>query len=332
MVRAGGDRDRLRFQGMVRPFGFDDEEWPIGGMLVLENMGPSLLRQAERRLALNWLLGQLLLLGVGGAFALILIQWHRLRIQRRRERDFVASITHELRTPLTVLQTAADNIREKIVPPPKLPRYGELMAVQIRRLSEMIEGLLLFSRLEGRAEPSVKPGWVSPGEVKTRLEERIPPEENKDPQGPKVSFDLGGLPEKFPADREGLDLILGNLLTNALIHAYPQGGTVRILGRLVPPDRLVFTVEDDGEGIPPREQKRLFSPFFRGERSRRKELRGSGLGLYLSARKARLMGGRLNLESPYERADGRRRGGCRFTLSLTCRHSEETREKTDTAH
>lgn len=211
----------------------------------------------------------------------------------------------------------------------KLPRYGALMAVQIRRLSETIEGLLLFSRLEGQTEPSAKPGWVSPGEVKARLEERIPPEENDGPRSPKVSFDLGGLPERFPADREGLDLILGNLLTNALIHAYPRGGTVRILGRSALPDRLVFTVEDDGAGVPLREQKRLFSPFFRGERSRREQLRGFGLGLYLSARKARLMEGSLTLESPYKRADGRHRGGCCFTLSLSCQNSEKDHEETD---
>ena len=310
----------------------EGEDWPIGGLLVLEGKGPSLLRQSERRVVLNWLLGQLLLLGVGGTFVLILLQGHRLKIQRHREREFVASITHELRTPLTVLQTAADNIRGEIVPAPKLPRYGELMAVQIGRLSKMIEGLLLFSRLEGRTEESAESQWISGEEIEVRLEERIPPEEDGGPRSSRVSFDFGGLPKRFQADPDGLDLILGNLLVNALVHAHNPGFAIRILGRSAPPNRLIFTVEDDGPGVPSKEQKKIFSPFYRGERSRREQFRGSGLGLYLAAQKARIMGGSLNLESPYERVGQRRRRGCRFTLSLTHQKLEEGHEETDTPH
>lgn len=322
MLSDEKDDKRFPFQGVVRPFALNEGERQSGGALVIESLGVSLLRQAERRVALNWLLSQFLLVGVGGAFTLMLFQGHRLKTQRRREREFVAAITHELRTPLSVLQSAADNIKEGIVPARRLPRYGELMTTQVHRLSEMIEGLLLFSRLEGKAEQPGIIERITPDELETRLRERIPPEEGGASRG-RVSFDFGALPERFPADREGLDLILGNLLTNALIHAYPEEGPIRILGRCTLPNKLHFTVEDDGRGVPPREQRKLFSPFFRGEKSREEQIKGSGLGLHLSARKARLMGGRLTLESPYERLDGRRREGCRFTLSLPYQPQED---------
>ncbi len=69
-------------------------------------------------------------------------------------------------------------------------------------------------------------------------------------------------------------------------------------------------------GIEKNEKKHIFEPFFRGGKSFKNQIKGSGLGLYLSLRKARLLGGYLKVKSPYERADGRIRKGSRFTLKV----------------
>jgi signal transduction histidine kinase len=75
-------------------------------------------------------------------------------------------------------------------------------------------------------------------------------------------------------------------------------------------------VEDDGRGIAPSESRRIFEPFYRDRVSRENHEKGSGLGLFLAAGKARIAGGTIRLESPYHRIDGTKRPGCRFSAEL----------------
>jgi signal transduction histidine kinase len=310
------ERGTPPFIGAFKPQFFGDEPPPGGIYLSLVPRNRSLLQEADRRLALNWVFSVLLLAGIGAAFFLVLLQGQRLRQQRLKEREFVASVTHELRTPLTVIRSAAQNLREGIVPESRRQKYGQLIEEQSQRLTRMVEGILLFSGLEGKKETPPPPASVDREALRQYLEDRIPPDPENGGPSREVLFDWGGLPRSFTADGEGLELILGNLLTNALVHTGSPDGPVKIKGRTRLPAELVFTVEDGGPGLPPREQKRLFTPFFRGGRSRENQIPGSGLGLYLSHRRAVLAGGSLTLESPRPGEDGKPRRGCRFTLIL----------------
>jgi len=310
------DRGSPPFIGAFKSQFFGDNQPPGGLYLTLTARGRSLLQEADRRLALNWFFSVLLLAGIGAAFFLVLLQGKRLRHQRIREREFVASVTHELRTPLTVIGSAAQNLREGIVPESRRRQYGQLIEEQSRRLSRMVEGILLFSGLEGKEQEPPLPVPVKREDLLGYLRDRIPPDRKNGQPSREVIFDGGSLPSAFRTDGEGLELILGNLLTNALVHTGREDGPVRFRGHLRLPGELVFSVEDGGPGIPPREQKKLFTPFFRGGRSRENQVPGSGLGLYLSYRRAVLAGGSLTLESPYPREDGKNRRGCRFTLVM----------------
>lgn len=308
------ERGTPPFIGAFRPQFYGEEPPPGGIYLSLIPHSRSLLQEADRRLALNWVFSILLLAGIGAAFFLVLVQGQRLRHQRLKEREFVASVTHELRTPLTVIRSAAQNLREGIVPESRRQKYGQLIEEQSQRLTRMVEGILLFSGMEGKNETPPAPAAVERDGLRQYLQDRIPPDPENGEPSREVIFDWGGLPRSFTADREGMELILGNLLANALVHTGPQDGPVKIKGRTRLPQELVFTVEDGGPGLPPREQKRLFTPFFRGSRSRENQVPGSGLGLYLSRRRAALAGGSLTLESPCPREDGKPHRGCRFTL------------------
>lgn len=310
------ERGTPPFIGAFKPQFFGDKPPPGGIYLSLIPRSRSLLQEADRRLALNWVFSVLLLAGIGAAFFLVLLQGRRLRQQRLKEREFVASVTHELRTPLTVIRSAAQNLREGVVPESRRQKYGLLIEEQSQRLTRMVEGILLFSGLEGKKETPPPPAAVERAGLRQYLQDRIPPDPENGEPSREVIFDWGGLPRSFTADGEGLELVLGNLLANALVHTGPQDGPVKITGRTRLPGELVFTVEDGGPGLPPREQKKLFTPFFRGSRSRENQIPGSGLGLYLSRRRAVLAGGSLILESPFPRKDGKTRRGCRFTLIL----------------
>ncbi len=292
----------------------------VARILVSTN---SVVGSVERRLALNWLFSVLLLVGLGFAFAQAVIQNHKLGVVRKREREFVASVTHELRTPVTAIRSAADNMRRGLVGLERMAPYGEMIHAQSLRLGSMIEEVLLFSQVEGRtAQPPLLVA-LHPEELTREL---CPPlDAIAHSEGIRIEWDFGSLPEEFRGDADALRLILSNLVTNALHHAYPgpEKGVVRVVGKAFPSGKIPYQVADDGRGIARKEAVLVFDPFYRDEASRARNEKGSGLGLFIARRKALLLGGHLKLESPYTRSDGTRRPGCRFTLELPLKETDD---------
>lgn len=294
----------------VRPF--DGRESP--GALLLTGDGDSPLSSVKRRMALNWLVGQSLILSVGGAFILVLFHWNRLRQQRNKEREFVASVSHELRTPLAVLQSAADNLHDGMVPAHKVQNYGNIMLGQTQQLSAMIEELLTLAEMDGGRNMKSVLREISPEELRGHLLSSIPPTKD-DAEQMRVHIDFEKLPNPMLIDFEALIRILGNLLNNALLHSDNENGEVFMTAHWNK-EKIQFIVEDDGIGIPKKEQKHLFTAFYRGQRTRDKQIRGFGLGLHIAKRSAKTMGGILILESPYLDSDGGDHPGCRFILEF----------------
>lgn len=295
----------------------DRDSLPIPTVYVdVLSEGKSLIKEREVDLTTQWLLSLLLIIGIGIAYIVILAQINHLRRMRNREKEFVASVTHELRTPLTVINAAADNITNGILSPDRLKQYGKMITDQSTRLASMIEGILLFSRLEGKAEQPPLTKKIIFSEMNESLDifsRSVEKEMNKN-----ITIDFRSLPKEALSDRETLELILTNLISNSAKHAYGFGikGEIRVKGHVQLPNTLIFTVEDDGSGIDKIDKKHIYDPFYRGKKSLHQQIKGSGLGLYLSMRKARLLGGSLKLTSPYERVDGRLKKGCHFTLRI----------------
>lgn len=277
--------------------------------------GKPLLYVKERYLTIQWLLNILLLSGLGISYFLILNQIRKLKIIRMKEKEFVASITHELRTPLAVIHSAADNIKSGIVAPSRMEQYGDLIIDQSKRLSSMIEGVLLFSRFEGKVEKSPILRQVETKLLKDSLLQIV--EVVKKDYFLDLKLDLS-LPDTFISDRVSLELILTNLILNCAKHGYNRGekGVIRLKSHIKLPKYLLLIVEDDGCGISSKEKKHIFEPFFRGKNSHEKQINGSGLGLFLTSKKIKLLGGDIELQSPYERVDGKIRSGCRFIVSI----------------
>ena len=257
----------------------------------------------------------LCILGLLVASAVFLLALYaRLQRARERERDFVASMSHELRTPLAVLQAASSNLQDRVVTDPdRLVRYGTVIGRESRRLTRLVEGVLLYSGLEARkALPR------EDVDVASLVSETV--ESLRDPAlevGAEIRCSIDVPSTSIRSDEVGLRLVLENLLMNAIRHGSAAGPApeLRVSLRAAGGD-LRLVVEDDGEGIPAREARRIFEPFARGEASVRARRRGSGLGLHLARRVMESLGGTLILESPYRDERGGPHGGCRFTATL----------------
>ena len=221
----------------------------------------------------------------------------RLESAFEAQRRFVHDASHELRTPLTI----ARGHLEVVLPQGADPAVKETVQVaigEIDRMSRLVDGLLRLAR-EGHGNARSAP--VDVGELARAAVDR--------------SHVLGDRAWRIDAepglmvigDEDALEQVLLNLLVNAVNHTAPHG-TITITAKRTQ-GGIRLEVTDDGEGIDPQVQPRLFDRFVRADGARRRETGGTGLGLAICRSIVEEHGGRIWAEN----APG---GGARFSIEL----------------
>ncbi|CAN5525890.1 hypothetical protein BH20VER3_BH20VER3_00110 [soil metagenome] len=216
-----------------------------------------------------------------------------LRQTEMMRRDFVANVSHELRTPLSILRGYLETLLENPKQPPaELLRIFEVMERHSNRLNLLVDDVLSLARLEGPGAAlelaTIRPplflrgimrDWERKFAAKSLQAELVAPED---------------LPP-LRADEARLQEVVYNLLDNAVKYS-PAGGKITV--RAAPDsDRMVFSVSDNGPGIPARDLPRIFERFYRADKARHRELGGTGLGLSIVKHIAQLHGGTVEAES-----------------------------------
>lgn len=195
------------------------------------------------------------------------------RLEQMRS-DFVANVSHELRTPLTVvngfLETLLDDREEY---PEHLARSLTLMAQQAGRMSQIVEDLLLLSRLEsGNSRPPRE--TVAVAAMLKMIEEGMT--QLAVEKGLQFIVECDEMLWLYGAEKE-LYSAFSNLITNAVRYT-PEGG--RITVRWYRDEQGAhFEVQDTGRGIAPQHIPRLTERFYRVDVGRSRESGGTGLGL-----------------------------------------------------
>lgn len=244
-----------------------------------------------------------------GLTAVALVQLRRERELARVRADFVSGVSHELRTPLSQIRMFAETLRlGRVRTDGERMRSIEIIDQEARRLSALVDNVLLFSRAERRAVRLER----RPEDLAALMREVVDgfqPLAAARQMTVRLRADDGVIAS---VDRGAIRQVLLNLLDNAVKYG-PAGQTIDVaLSRIDGMARI--TVQDQGPGIPPRERGRIFAPFVRLQRDAESAIAGSGIGLSVVAQLAALHGGRARVED----ATG---GGARFIVDLPAEQS-----------
>ena len=213
--------------------------------------------------------------------------------QRAFERvrsEFVLRASHELRTPVTGMLMAFALLQERLQFSAESREADLLNTVdeEMQRLLRLINDLLNFSRYQnGLQTLELSACALEPLLLQTQ--------QRFGAQAAELQVSLacevhGELPD-VQIDPLQIERVLDNLIGNALRHSHP-GGQIRLQARQQD-ERVVLSVEDNGEGIPYRQQTRIFEPFVQVSRKKG----GAGLGLALCKEIVQLHGGQIGVHS-----------------------------------
>jgi two-component system phosphate regulon sensor histidine kinase PhoR len=231
-----------------------------------------------------------------GAPSGALLVFHDLTRVRELEgvrQDFVANVSHELRTPLSLIKGATETLLDGAKSDPvALDRLLMIVDRHADRLTLLIDDLLLLAKLEsGRVMLNPRPMPLRAAvqeaidDLASRALTREIRLENAVPAGLLAQ-----------ADAERLRQVLSNLIDNGIKYGR-SAGRVIVSGRRLGAEGVELCVQDDGPGLAPEAQARVFERFYRVDKARSREQGGTGLGLAIVKHAVQAHGGEVRVAS-----------------------------------
>ena len=227
--------------------------------------------------------------------------------------NFMGNIAHELRTPMTSVKGFVDGMLDGTIPPELYNHYLGVVSQEVGRLTRLIQNMLDISKLEaGEYQVNARSYdvWESITGAALAAEQRI--------ESGKIQIQ-GLVPERTMvyADPDLVHQVVYNLLDNA-IKFTPEEGIIRF-GVTRSGGQVTVSIWNTGPGIAPEALPFVFDRFFKEDRSRGLNTRGSGLGLHICKVLVNLSGGKIWVESQ----EGE---WCRFSFTLPAEGAKKGRK------
>ncbi|WP_306215287.1 sensor histidine kinase [Actinoplanes sp. RD1] len=212
-------------------------------------------------------------------------------------RQFVADASHELRTPLTSIRGFAELYRQGAVATPEdTAKLVRRIEDEASRMGLLVEDLLLLARLDRQ-----RPVELAPVELPVLALDAVQAAQATAPER-TIELEVRDVPEKLVAygDDARLRQVIGNLMTNALVHTPPEA-SVKLALSTAPGNRAVIEISDTGPGLSPEQRERVFERFYRADEARTRrtdrQATGTGLGLAIVAAIVRAHHGSVEVDS-----------------------------------
>ncbi len=226
---------------------------------------------------------------VAGAALLMLDTTEKEKAEQLR-REFSANVSHELKTPLHTISGCAELLANGIVKPEDVPHFLSQIRSESKRMIALIEDIIKLSHLDEGAEDMQRKD-VDLLSVARREAESL----SQTAEAAGIELTVSGESSVINGIPQLLAAIVHNLCENAIKYNRP-GGFARVDVRREGA-RTLLTVEDNGIGIPPEEQQRIFERFYRVDKSHSKEVGGTGLGLSIVKHAAALHNAKISVAS-----------------------------------
>ncbi|MBA4149340.1 MAG: PAS domain-containing protein [Verrucomicrobia bacterium] len=217
----------------------------------------------------------------------------QLKKLERTRQEFVANVSHELRTPLSLIKGYVETLIDGAKNDPELAtKFLGTIEKHADRLTFLIEDLLIISQLES-GQIVLNQQRVNLHELSARVLGDLA--SRKQEKGVQITSAIG--PDIFvQADAQRLEQVLCNLVDNAIKYGR-QNGSIALNAKQFNEEQIVVSIKDDGPGIPPEAQERIFERFYRVDKARSREQGGTGLGLSIVKHIVQSHGGRVWVES-----------------------------------
>ena len=217
-----------------------------------------------------------------------------MRVDETR-RDFVANVSHELKTPIGAISLLSEAVSEAADDPEAVEHFAMRLSKESRRLADLVGQIIELSRLQS-ADPLL---GSAVADVSAIVEGAIDRTRELAVQR-RVSIATTGAEDlEVRCDEPRLIDAVTNLLQNAIVYS-DEGSRVAISYRVVvdgDDEFLDIAVADNGIGIKPEEQQRIFERFYRVDYARSRVSGGTGLGLSIVKHVAAIHGGTVNVWS-----------------------------------
>ncbi len=262
------------------------------------------------RKMLPHILFSLLLFGItAAAFGVI---YKSLRQQQRLtalKNDFISNITHELKTPITTVGVALEALSdfEVLKKPEQTQEYLSISKLELERLALLVDKVLRLSMFEEK-QPRMNPEPLDLAVLTRQVLNAM--KLQAESAGATIRFEAEeGAAFVVNGDHLHLTSVIFNLVDNALKYKGNVNPEIVVSLRPLPGGNVCLTVQDNGIGIAPEYQSKVFEKFFRVPGGNTHNVKGHGLGLSYVANVIRQHGGSIRVESE----EGK---GSRFTVEL----------------
>ena len=210
---------------------------------------------------------------------------------------FLANMSHEIRTPMTSILGYADLLMSHEWPPGERREHLQVIHRQGNNLLTIINDILDLSKIEAE-QVELEPMDCSPSEIAEEVHSLLQVRANEKNLGLNTTYAYP-LPKTIRTDSLRLRQILVNLVGNAI--KFTERGSVKVRVRCTQPEsalaKMQFEITDTGIGLSEEEIARLFRPFTQADMSHTRRFGGIGLGLHISQKLAKMLGGQIEVES-----------------------------------